>query len=317
MAKIKNMIKKNMMENNVKALQEEMKQKVEAGDFVAAMDVMAELVGCNGINVDIMYLGAYCYMMTDDNERAARWVTNILNVDSSHVQARILLGRICIMEDRTEDALTIFDYILENMKDKLSIDDEQTLKDLLDYYRFAEADMIKDNYPNIAEFLGLVENDVEKSEDEAAARARNAVAKLRELLNNKKQEKEKQTTPIVCETTKVKDNAVVPKATPEMKTEVAESELNVDVISQQIMSSPVSMKEKIKLFNAFAAGCYVNGDYQAAFDLLSGALVLDSADTMVLRNIAYVCAAAGEVDQAMEFASKLPMIDFALLKGIK
>ena len=71
------------------------------------------------------------------------------------------------------------------------------------------------------------------------------------------------------------------------------------------------------MFNAFAAGCYSDGDYQSSFDLLSAALMLDSEDPFVLRNIAYVCIAAGENQQAMEYASKLPMIDFALLHAIK
>ena len=46
-------------------------------------------------------------------------------------------------------------------------------------------------------------------------------------------------------------------------------------------------------------------------------LTLDSSDPMIIKNLAYVCAAAGENEQAMEFVSKLPMVDFGILKTIK
>ena len=112
------------------------------------------------------------------------------------------------------------------------------------------------------------------------------------------------------------ENAVEEKVECETNA-TSEDIVDVNAISQQIMSKPVSVKDKIKLFNTFAAGCYVSGDYQSAFDLLSGALTLDSSDPMIIKNLAYVCAAAGENEQAMEFVSKLPMVDFGILKTIK
>lgn len=312
MAKLKNAIKSNQISNKAKELQQKMKQQVEDCEYVDAMDTMAELVPLKAINEEIMYLGAYCYMMTDDNERAVKWINNVLSIDPSNIKARILLARICTMEDRTEDALTIYDFILENAQDKLSEEDRQELDDLLDYYRYAETDIIKEDYPSIAKFLGLAEEVKEEPQDEAAERARSAVARLRELLNNKKQAEAEaeacQTMPAEEVQTCIEDTEVE---------EAEEAAFDVETISQQIMNSPVSMKEKIKLFNTFAAGCYTNGDYQSAFDLLSGALVLDSSDPFVLKNIAYVCAAAGEVEQAMEFVSKLPMVDFGTLNALK
>lgn len=312
MAKLKNAIKSNQISNKAKELQQKMKQQVEDCEYVDAMDTMAELVPLKAINEEIMYLGAYCYMMTDDNERAVKWINNVLSIDPSNIKARILLARICTMEDRTEDALTIYDFILENAQDKLSEEDRQELDDLLDYYRYAEIDIINEDYPSIARFLGLAEEVKEEPQDEAAERARSAVARLRELLNNKKQAEAEaeacQTMPAEEVQTCIEDTEVE---------EAEEAAFDVETISQQIMNSPVSMKEKIKLFNTFAAGCYTNGDYQSAFDLLSGALVLDSSDPFVLKNIAYVCAAAGEVEQAMEFVSKLPMVDFGTLSALK
>lgn len=315
MAKLKNAIKNNQVSNKAKELQQKMKQQVEDCEYADAMDTMAELVPLKAVNEEIMYLGAYCYMMTDDNERAVKWINNVLSINPSNVKARILLARVCTMEDRTEDALAIYDFVLENAFDKLSEDDKQELNDLLDYYRYAESDMIKEDYPSIAKFLGFEEEIKEEPKDEAVERARSAVARLRELLNSKKQAEAEAE---VCQTMPEPEvQTCTEEAVAEDNEESDGAALDVEAISQQIMNSPVSMKEKIKLFNTFAAGCYTNGDYQSAFDLLSGALVLDSSDPFVLKNIAYVCAAAGEVEQAMEFVSKLPMVDFATLNALK
>ena len=288
------------------------------------MDIMAELASKKLMDPEIMYMGAYCYMMTGDNERAVKWISNILSYEPNHVKARILLARICIMEDRTDEALQIFAMVITNLQNKMDEEDKQELEEMLDYYRYSEPDMLIEKYPVIAEFVGLevpekqeeaVPAEEEPSVDEATTRAKAAVAKLRALLNSKKQE-EQATEPV---------QEVIPEVQPQPVEEKVECETNatsedsvdVNAISQQIMSKPVSVKDKIKLFNTFAAGCYVSGDYQSAFDLLSGALTLDSSDPMIIKNLAYVCAAAGENEQAMEFVSKLPMVDFGILKTIK
>lgn len=305
-------------------LKAKMKQLVEADEYVEAMDVMAELATKKMIDTEIMYMGAYCYMMTGDNERSAKWVMNVLNRESNHVKARILLARLCIMEDRTEEALNIFEIIIKSYQKNLQEDDKEELEELLDYYRYSEADMLVEKYPNIAKFVGLevpkkidAEEQEKTAEDEAAARAKAAVAKLRSLLNARKKEQceVQESVEVDGEAYCKQENAE--ETTCDTQNEVVENTFDVEGITAQIMAKPVSVRTKIKLFNSFAAGCYVNGDYQSAFDLLSGALALDSEDVTVLKNIAYVCAAAGEKEQAMEFASKLPMIEFGVLGLIR
>lgn len=92
---------------------------------------------------------------------------------------------------------------------------------------------------------------------------------------------------------------------------------DVSAAMEQIMEKNISMLEKIKLFNMFAGACYQEGDLQAAFDLLSAALEIDAYNADILKNMAYVCLSAGEKEQAMEYASRLPMVDFALLYAIR
>ena len=91
---------------------------------------------------------------------------------------------------------------------------------------------------------------------------------------------------------------------------------DVDGTVASIMGKGVSLREKIRLLNVFAGACYQNGDYQSAFDLLAAALQLDCADGATLKNIAYTCLTAGEQEQALEYAAKLPVVDFGLLYAL-
>ena len=81
----------------------------------------------------------------------------------------------------------------------------------------------------------------------------------------------------------------------------------------RIMSQEISMSEKIKLLNAFAAGCYQADDYTGAAAFLLKALEMDGLDQDTLRNMVYVCLSQGQQEQAAEYASKLQPADFGLL----
>lgn len=333
------MKQRNIIEKNEIALplKEKMQQLIKENNFVEAMDVMAQLAVKKIMDIDVMYMGAYCYMMTGDTERAVKWINNVLSYNPKHVPARILLARLCIANGKTDEGLKIFSFIIENMQDVITENDKNELLDNLDIYRYNDSDMIMEEYPVIAKFLGLEEKEhvsqeiivevqpqeeVQSIEEDSQAvqNARKAVERLRQLLNRNKQTKEEAVSveAKVVEEEKIREESshVEEISAKEIKEEV-DNKFDVEGVCQQVMAKPVSLKEKVKLFNSFAAGCYVNGDYQSAFELLSAALQIDEYDPVLLKNIAYVCIAAGEQDQAMDYASKLPMIDFALLHDIK
>lgn len=363
MAKLKNKISKKTAKKfdevrmqELLTLKKKMAQQVKDEEYVDAMDTMAELAQQKVLDIDTMCMGARCYIMTGDNERAIKWINNVLSCDQGNAQARILLGRICLMEDRIEEGIGIFEVVAKNMMAKLTEDDKEEMEELLDYYRYSDPDMMLEKAPHVAKFLGIESDEDEETiapepvaapapvqaeepaksvekepelpvvpkDEEAAQRAREAVARLRALLSKHKQEKQETAEPVP-----VQEPTTEPVPVEELEDEkieaVPENQANDEVaagfdtngVTMQILEKPVSLRDKIKLFNTFAAGCYMNEDYQSAFELLSAALQLDSEDTDVIKNLAYVCVAAGEVDQAMEFASKLPMIDFVLLHNIK
>lgn len=178
------------------------------------------------------------------------------------------------------------------------------------------------------------------TEDKAQA----ALARLRQLLSKNKASEEKQ---VVEEVNEVQEPAeatitredITPEAVREKEvtaSEIQQVEKSQPIVEEsdnvqqnevekvdvsdtlaKIAAKEISLVEKVRLINVFAGVCYQQGDYQSAFDLLSAALELDGQDAATLKNIAYTCLSAGEQEQAMSFAAKLPVVDFALLYAFK
>ncbi len=177
------------------------------------------------------------------------------------------------------------------------------------------------------------QEEVKTEPDEDKAQA--ALARLRQLLSKNKEQvvegnnevqKPVETT-IISEAVQEKDEITpeiqrVEKSQPigEESDNVQQNEVEkVDVSDTlaKIATKDISLVEKVRLINVFAGVCYQQGDYQSAFDLLSAALKIDGQDAATLKNIAYTCLSAGEQEQAMSFAAKLPVVDFALLYALK
>ena len=187
-----------------------------------------------------------------------------------------------------------------------------------------------------------VQEEVKTEPDEDKAQA--ALARLRQLLSKNKDSEEKQ---VVEEVNEVQESDaatitredITPEAVREKEvtaSEIQRVEENQPVVKEfdnvqqneaekvdvsdtlaKIAAKEISLVEKVRLINVFAGVCYQQGDYQSAFDLLSAALELDGQDAATLKNIAYTCLSAGEQEQAMSFAAKLPVVDFALLYALK
>lgn len=182
-----------------------------------------------------------------------------------------------------------------------------------------------------------IQEEVKTEQEEAPSedKAQAALARLRQLLSkNKEQGVEENNevqkpveTTIISEAVQEKDEITpeiqrVEKSQPivEESDNVQQNEvekLDVSDTLAKIAAKEISLVEKVRLINVFAGVCYQQGDYQSAFDLLSAALELDSQDAATLKNIAYTCLSAGEQEQAMSFAAKLPVVDFALLYALK
>lgn len=196
--------------------------------------------------------------------------------------------------------------------------------------RDKESDEVR---PPQAKVQEEVKTEQEKTPTEDKAQA--ALARLRQLLSkNKEQGVEKNNevqkpveSTIISEAVQEKEEITpeiqqveAPHPIVEESDNVQQNEVEkVDVSDTlaKIAAKEISLVEKVRLINVFAGVCYQQGDYQSAFDLLSAAMELDGQDVATLKNIAYTCLSAGEQEQAMSFAAKLPVVDFALLYALK
>lgn len=375
MARLKNKINKNRMKkrNNqakqvLTGLKHDMQQFMEAEDYTAAMDVMAEMAAHKQMDGEIMYWGAQCYFFTGDFERAEKWVNNALNNGYNSAGLKMLLATLCMSEERSDDSFKLCETVLTEGIEGMSQQEQEIFDNFMDNIRYGYDELVSE-YPKISAYLQKKQADMEANspvnklkqilkgkkieeakpqQDEAQEevkteleeapsedKAQAALARLRQLLSKNKEQvveennevqKPAEST-IISEAVQEKDEITPeiqqveePQPIVEESDNVQQNEAEeVDVSDTlaKIAAKEISLVEKVRLINVFAGVCYQQGDYQSAFDLLSAALELDSKDAATLKNIAYTCLSAGEQEQAMSFAAKLPVVDFALLYALK
>lgn len=375
MARLKNKINKNRMKkrNNqakqvLTGLKHDMQQFMEAEDYTAAMDVMAEMAAHKQMDGEIMYWGAQCYFFTGDFERAEKWVNNALNNGYNSAGLKMLLATLCMSEERSDDAFKLCETVLTEGIEGMSQQEQEIFDNFMDNIRYGYDELVSE-YPKISAYLQKKQADMEanspvnklkeilkgkkieeakpqqakvqeevKTEPEEAPsedKAQAALARLRQLLSKNKEQgveennevKKPVESTIISEAIQEKEEITPeiqqveePQPIVEESDNVQQNEVEkVDVSDTlaKIAAKEISLVEKVRLINVFAGVCYQQGDYQSAFDLLSAALELDGQDAATLKNIAYTCLSAGEQEQAMSFAAKLPVVDFALLYALK
>lgn len=358
MARLKNKINKNRMKkrNNqakqvLTGLKHDMQQFMEAEDYIAAMDIMAEMAANKQMDGEIMYWGAQCYFFTGDFERAEKWVNNALNNGYNSVGLKMLLATLCMADERNEDAFKLCEAVLTEGIEGMSKLDQEICDNFMDNISYGYDELVAE-YPKISEYFQKKQADTEvnspvnkqnqlpkgkeveetqpwqaevqeevKTEPEEAPsedKAQAALARLKQLLSKNKasEEKQEEKEEITPEIQQVEENQPIVEESDNVQHKEAEK-VDVSDTLTKIASKEISLVEKVRLINVFAGVCYQQGDYQSAFDLLSAALELDGQDAATLKNIAYTCLSAGEQDQALSFAAKLPVVDFALLYALK
>lgn len=267
----KNKQKKMTEERNI-AMNDELvaiEKLIEEEKYTDALNEMPKLAEMNCKNPRFLYNAAYCYFMIGDYERATNWLSSTLSADAANAKARILLARICLLEDRTNDALAIFDFVLGSFAGLLSADDKEEIEEILDYYVTSEEDMLKEEYPNIADFFGIDKDDNAAEE--------------------------------------------IPQRKVETTMKAPEIEQDAQKIIDEVMGKDVSLAEKVRILNSFAGAFYMSLQYEKSQALLDAAVKIDTQNEYTVRNMAYLLLAMGKSDEAMQWAAKLPMADFALL----
>lgn len=261
-------------------LRQQLAKEIDSGRYAAALETLTKIVEQKGQTPEDLYYGAYAYFMLGDYERAASFVNNTLSYAPQHVKSRILLARICIVEDRTEDALKVLNGLLAP-QEVLTAEEEEEIRDLTEYYGNVRREDIRSNYPHIARFLGL--------------NGENMGAKLPQA-------------PVAVPSS-------VTVLSQEDAGEVTAGEVAAKI--QEINERPVSLERKVKMLQKFAGGYYVAGEITAAELMLKAALRLDAEDDESLKGMALVTKAKGDPEKALKFAVAMSYTDFTLLTLLK
>ncbi|WP_276838473.1 CDC27 family protein [Anaerovibrio lipolyticus] len=319
--KINNKKKKKMEAealNELIALKNKMKEQFAAGEYVEAMDTMAELAEHKKMDPEVMLMGATCYFMTGDSERAIKWVNNTLAYAPNNVGARILLGRICLTQEKQDKGFEVLSFVVDNQQAAMGEEDKKHLMEILNYCHDNMSDIMA-KYPSVVEYYNDNLAELPK-QDNGISKAQAAVDRLKALLNKSKGNNDTKGTKTTKATSDSQQSASEPAKKADDVSASGQTEASgesVDDIIKKVMDSELSLRDKVKSLNTFASGLYLNEDYHGALKLLKKALEIDSHDPFVLRNIAYVCVDMKDNEKALTFAKALPMVDFALLRSIK
>ncbi len=337
-----------------------MRQLMKEEEYAKALEVLAEMIQLKDIQPEFLYDGAYAYFMLGDYERAAQWVNNVLSYDKTSLKARTLLGRICILEDRVEDGLAIFEYVLDKGKGQLPDEMQEEIEDVVSYYVRQDPESIRQEYPCMAEFM---EERKEKPAEKAAETPaggdspRAILQALKEKVIGNTQAgmadaeagPEKSSASLSEERTPVQQegsakeilralrdkmlqgNAGQASEVTESREESARPEAasraqtapNVQAADdarqkkQMIMQQNISLEEKVRALNAFAGELYYRRDLAGAKELLTEALHIDAANSMTVKNMAYVLLEQGEKEKALTLVTQAKAPDFALIRMLR
>ncbi len=132
----------------------EIAQHLKDEEYNLVLEKLAELINHRVYDAEAMYAGAYSYFMLGDYERAADWVNNTLAYDAEHLQVRVLLGRLCLLNERVDDAMAVYEYVLEHGGSTLDAGILEEITRVGEGYAEQKARSIDADYPAIAKLIG-------------------------------------------------------------------------------------------------------------------------------------------------------------------
>ena len=308
------------MAGQAEVFAEKIKQQMAAADYGGALETLAASISADVYDAGCMYEGACAYFMLGDYTRAAQWVQNTLQYAPDHAAARLLLARICILEDRVEDGLAIFEFVLAHEAAQLTQQQREDMEDILAYYGRSEASLVR-KYPHVAAFLHVEAEEDAETVDEAASAAAALAAEAGEApaLTAKETENVPAAQP-AAEAAPTEQPAAEEMPEASERTKAAPEAADTAAAEHQlteILASQAGVAQKVHMLNAFAGGFFVARAYELAQRYLSEALQLDTASAETLRNLAVLAHVQGDDDRALKFASALPETDFLLLASLR
>ena len=258
------------------------------GKYDEALEKVIELLEADNYNAAILFAAADTYFMAGDYDRSAVWVNKTLDFEPANIAARILLARICMLEERIDDALNIIEFVLRTASDKLQSVEKEQVEEILDYFRYTQnLGELEQSHPYAASFMGIVTG-VEKKAEFKVGDSSIEVKEPLDVLHDKES----------------KENRTSKKKTPE-------------TINDEILGKEISLKEKVTLLNSFAGAYYYEHNYKAAKVLLLSAKDLDGYNEKTIKNLIVLALDEKDNTLAVEYAALLGELDFSWLKKIR
>ena len=341
------------LQAEVKTTEQKLFRQIEEEAYSEALDTLVELVQKKSVSPQAMYAGAYAYFMMGDYDRAANWIDNTLRYAPNHVAARILLARLCILQDKADAGLAIFDLLTDKFLPAMKEEEREEIESLAGFYGRNESDKIKREYPHLAAFL-QIDKENHEAEEKAEVRENAAESRVESVGGlklpsiskapasnengdgaSKSQAQQSGKSALdVLRTLKAKidarahgNDAVNPSEPeaanggeadrPAPKTESVGASEEARRKIDEICGGKYTVAEKVRLLNSFAGGYYAQGDLDGAELCLKEALRFDEKDGSLLRNIAVLLAEKGEKDKALQAAAQMQPADFLLLRVIR
>ena len=341
------------LQAEVKTTEQKLFRQIEEEAYSEALDTLVELVQKKSVSPQAMYAGAYAYFMMGDYDRAANWIDNTLRYAPNHVAARILLARLCILQDKADAGLAIFDLLTDKFLPAMKEEERDEIESLAGFYGRNEPDKVKREYPHLAAFL-QIDKENHEAEEKAEVRENAAESRVESVGGlklpsiskapasnengdgaSKSQAQQSGKSALdVLRTLKAKIDARAhgneavkpsePEATsggeadrtaPKAESVGASEEARRKI--DEICGGKYTVAEKVRLLNSFAGGYYAQGDLDGAELCLKEALRFDEKDGSLLRNIAVLLAEKGEKDKALQAAAQMQPADFLLLRAIR
>ena len=119
------------MDEKIAALKRRMKFLEECGENAAALAVLAEIADMGCRDLEMIRAGMDNYFAVGDLERAAKWADMMLTADPANVKARLIIAKLCLMENRMQDAVAVYDFIAKNLFDIMTVEERDEMLDVL------------------------------------------------------------------------------------------------------------------------------------------------------------------------------------------
>ena len=284
-------------------LREQMRTQEETMAYAEAIETLAELVEKKLVTAADMYAGAQDYFMLGDYTRSGQCVNTVLTMEPAHIGARILLGKLCLSEERIDDALAIYEFVLTKLETQLTSEQEEEIMESLRYYGRHEPERLQTEYPACYALLKKHACILESVKEDSLTKAAAAIARLKEKVKDR----------VVAEEIQLAPDKPEAETVPEEPT----TDTSAEKEKQSVLTKSISLLEKVCLLNRFAGAHYYQSDYAGARLLLTAALEIDAGNDMSLRNMAMLLADMGEAEKATVIAGRMKETDFVLLQHLK